>query len=340
MEDADQNRAARLQQELTATVDGVLQAQAAGAAVLSQTLQKDSALEAQARQNNISTGKAALIQRVQALNSQLSFDALALLSVEELKELIEAGAPALPIGKGEALRMAMEYAGLTEQSSLYWEVDAELDEARPHYDVDFYTQSGEFDYDVDAYSGQVLRGQKNILEGSKPVESKPVEQIPTPPAAANEMIGEDAAFSIAQGDFLARYAELSGDSARNKRIYLDRDDGRTHYDVEFFLSAYEVDYEIDAYSGAILSWDTDYEGPGPEASAPASGDIGSEKAKAAALAHAGLSEAQVSGMRVEPDQDDGRLEYEVQFRAGGMEYEYTIDGASGAILEHEQDRDD
>ena len=78
----------------------------------------------------------------------------------------------------------------------------------------------------------------------------------------------------------------------------------------------------------------------PEASAPASGDIGSEKAKAAALAHAGLSEAQVSGMRVEPDQDDGRLEYEVQFRAGGMEYEYTIDGASGAILEHEQDRDD
>ena len=42
-------------------------------------------------------------------------------------------------------------------------------------------------------------------------------------------------------------------------------------------------------------------------------------------------------MKVERDRDDGRLEYEVEFKAGGMEYEYTIDGVTGAILEYEQD---
>jgi len=34
------------------------------------------------------------------------------------------------------------------------------------------------------------------------------------------------------------------------------------------------------------------------------------------------------------------VEYEVEFRSGGMEYDYTIDAATGAVLEHEKDIDD
>ena len=45
-------------------------------------------------------------------------------------------------------------------------------------------------------------------------------------------------------------------------------------------------------------------------------------------------------MKVKQDWDDGRLEYEVEFNVGWTEYEYTIDGATGAILEYEQDIDD
>ena len=43
---------------------------------------------------------------------------------------------------------------------------------------------------------------------------------------------------------------------------------------------------------------------------------------------------------MERDYDDGRLEYEVEFKSGGMEYQYKIDGVTGSILEYEQDRDD
>ena len=43
---------------------------------------------------------------------------------------------------------------------------------------------------------------------------------------------------------------------------------------------------------------------------------------------------------MEQDWDGGRLEYEVEFKAGGKEYEYTIDCATGAILEYETDWDD
>ncbi len=102
VEDKDTARAEKLQRELTSTVDGVLQTSESRASVLTQTLTQDAGLTQQARKNSISTGKAALVNRVLALNATLKFDALAKLSVEELKDLAEAGAPAMPIGMDAA----------------------------------------------------------------------------------------------------------------------------------------------------------------------------------------------------------------------------------------------
>ena len=67
--------------------------------------------------------------------------------------------------------------------------------------------------------------------------------------------------------------------------------------------------------------------------------IGEAAAKAAALAHAGVTVSQTTKMQVKQDWDDGRLEYEVEFDVGRTEYEYTIDGVTGAILEYKQDND-
>ena len=107
VEDRDTARAEKLQRELTSTVDGVLQTSESRASVLTQTLTQDAGLERQARENSISTGKAALVKRVLALNATLKFDALAKLSVEELKDLAEAGAPAMPI-RSEERRVGKE----------------------------------------------------------------------------------------------------------------------------------------------------------------------------------------------------------------------------------------
>ena len=65
-----------------------------------------------------------------------------------------------------------------------------------------------------------------------------------------------------------------------------------------------------------------------------------QAAKAAALKHAGLSESQVRELQVEWDSEHGRAVYEVEFKSGGMEYDYVIDAATGAVLDHETERDD
>lgn len=68
--------------------------------------------------------------------------------------------------------------------------------------------------------------------------------------------------------------------------------------------------------------------------------ITEEEAIAIALADAGLTVEQVTGLRAELDRDDGRLEWDVDFRYDGFEYDYTIHAESGKILDADRDRDD
>ena len=244
VEDKDAARAEKLQRELTSAVDGVLQTSEAKAAVLTQTLTQDAAREQQARENNISTGKAALVNRVLAINSTLKFDALAKLSVEELKDLAEAGAPAMPIGKEAAACAAEQYAGTTALDSVTTEIDSELDESPAHYEVELHTAWGEFEYLVDAYTGKVLSGQKDLL-ATAPVGDATAK--PSAPSGAVQDIGHAKAKSIA-----LNHAGVSENEAYDMEIELDDEDGTLVYEVEFKSGNMEYDYEINAASGAIL----------------------------------------------------------------------------------------
>ena len=248
VEDRDTARAEKLQRELTSTVDGVLQTSESRASVLTQTLTQDAGLERQARENSISTGKAALVNRVLALNATLKFDALAKLSVEELKDLAEAGAPPQPLGLDAAPNPAEQYAGTTAVDSVTAEVDPELDEFPAHYEVELHTQWGEFEYLVDAYTGKVLSGQKDLLTvvSASNEMAKPSGQKPAPSEAA-QSIGYAKAKSIA-----LNHAGVSESKAYDMDVELDDEDGKLVYEIEFKSGNMEYDYEINAATGAIL----------------------------------------------------------------------------------------
>ena len=129
VEDNDQARATRLQHQVTGTVGAALQAQAATANVMGQTLTASTGLAQQAQKSSISTGRAALVNQAIALNGSLSFEQLALLSVEELKDLIESGAPGMPIGAEAARKAAWENDQLPPQEPAPGEPPAEEQKA-------------------------------------------------------------------------------------------------------------------------------------------------------------------------------------------------------------------
>ena len=234
VEDNDQARAQRLQAELVASVDGVLRTQAPGTSILSQVLDADApATEYMTFNSGLSAGKASLVHKVMemngtlALNSTTAFDQLAALSVEELNDLLEAGETRIPIGKPAAAMAVETYAGTAALNSTTTDVDPELEEGI--YEVELHTAFGDFDYIVDAFTGQVISGQKDILNTSTttpaapdpaPTTPEPVPQAPAAPSQSQD-IGQDAAKKAALDN-----AGLSESDVTNWKIERDWDDGR------------------------------------------------------------------------------------------------------------------
>ena len=71
-------------------------------------------------------------------------------------------------------------------------------------------------------------------------------------AASRHYISMDMAKSITLKDAGFRPSFVTFEKA-----LLKKDDGKVMYEIEFFTSAYEYEYEVDAYTGAILSKDVD-----------------------------------------------------------------------------------
>lgn len=70
----------------------------------------------------------------------------------------------------------------------------------------------------------------------------------------------------------------------------------------------------------------------------AGNEIGEEQAKTAALEQAGVAAEDVDRITVETDRDDGVRVYEIEFRADGVRYDYTVDAQSGEILHWDIER--
>lgn len=369
VEDDDQARGAKLQQELTAQADAALANAQVNGAVLAQTLQNSEELSQKAQEYGISTGKAALIQAiVEGSNNTKTFEDLVGLSINELNLLYTAQAPlegqtsgneqntgaanAAPIttsgsasqsayiGLEAAKEAALKHAGVSASDATFVEAEYDYDDGRMVYEVEFHVKGTEYDYEIDAQTGEVVK-YKTEQNGANTGSSGS--------ANTSSFIGESAAKQAALS-----HAGVSESSTKYCNAWLEYDDGRAEcYEVEFMAGNTRYEYKIALTSATVLESEREsYGGSGSSGqstgqsgsqtsggSSTSSTDIGAEKAKSIALNHAGISASQTSEMKVEQDWDDGVLEYEVEFKAGGVEYEYTIHGGTGQILKYESDRD-
>lgn len=302
VEDDDAGRGARLQQELTDQADAILANTSVNGAILSQTIQNNQQLQELSDTYGITTGKAALIQTiVDNGNSLHTFEELVGLSINDLNLLYTSliTAPAEP-------------------------------------------STG------DGTSGGSASGNGAAAEPAPAIQS-------SGQASDSAYIGVEAAKSAAFA-----HAGLDAAQVTTDEVDFDYEDGRMVYELEFYADGAEYEYDIDASTGAVVKFSQEGGRTQTSSSAESGGasgnvssgsgsgtaqsgaggtaaDIGREAALAAALSHAGVSQDQVYNLEAKREYDDGRLEYEIEFKTGGWEYEYTISAADGTILDYERD---
>lgn len=262
------------------------------------------------------------------------------------------------IGIDNAIRIAMEDAGVTEEDAIITKAKMSLDDGRFVYDVEFLANGLEYDYELKAADGSVIKKDKDIDETGKTVQETTVAETTQATTAVQETTTQsnnnDANNTTAQNTTKAQSNEISLEEAKNialskagvnansatfTKARLDYDDGVSHYEIEFYDSSYEYEYDIKT-NGDVISFDKDKRGNNANTTTTQASNskyIGIDKAKSVALSNAGKNASDVSFTKAKLEKDDGVWKYEIEFVSGSMEYEYDIDAVSGKVLSHDSD---
>ena len=184
------------------------------------------------------------------------------------------------IGQDKALSQALAHAGLKKSEVELTKSRKSSDDGAIVYEFDFLKDNVEYEYEVDGTTGGVREFSREVLDkkagtsadgnssqaggtledsgsGSSNGSDSSGSSGGKDSAADNgggssSYIGADKAKSIALSDAGVKAATATFTTAK-----LDRDDGRYVYEIDFYTTDTEYDYEIDATTGKILERDSE-----------------------------------------------------------------------------------
>ena len=256
VEDDDLARGAALEEKLTGEISQVLESASINGAILSQSFATDEALQQKAEEYGIQT----LVDS----SSHLTFESLAGLSINELNLLANSEAAtdltgssneqdtirstgtasqSGYVGVDAATQTALTHAGLQQSQLSYLEADYDYEDGRMIYEVEFGAAGVEYEYDIDAATGAIIKSER---EG----------QTVQPPEQGQTQGGVSGSISSQQArDIALADAGVALSQAAELDVELEQDDGC--YKVEFKSGGYEYEYEIGLTDGRILSRERD-----------------------------------------------------------------------------------
>lgn len=146
------------------------------------------------------------------------------------------------IGEQAARDAALEHAGLSDSQVTFLKTKLDREDGRQVYEVEFYTQDyKEYDYEIDALTGEVR---------SYDYDAETYFQTSGNSGTGTELTAEEAkALALAQVPGATESDII--------KFETDRDDGRIEYEGEILYSGMKYEFEIDAYSGSIRSWEAE-----------------------------------------------------------------------------------
>ena len=215
------------------------------------------------------------------------------------------------------------------------------------YKVEFTSGEYAYAYTINAETGAVMEmssqeqnaqasgTQTEVADATVPTTAQTSAQAQTSAAAPAQnatdigIVDEAAAQKIA-----LEHAGVKAADATITKSKLDYEDGRQVYDIEWYAGGAKYDYEIAADTGEIISSAYEEKTMGADSK---NVTVSEADAKKTALDRvSGATDRDLYEWKL--DYDDGRPEYEGKIIYGGTEYEFTIDAATGSVMEWDAEK--
>lgn len=230
------------------------------------------------------------------------------------------------IGVDAAKNMATTAAQVDATNATFTTASLDERDGTVYYEVDFTAGGTDYRYAIDAMTGAVIESNSAASQAGG-TSGTSGTAVTTQTGSVDEARAKQIALD---------HAGVSESDTNFLMAKQDYENGVAVYEVEFYVAATgtEYDYEIDAATGEIRSFDYDAENytAGQQNTASASGETMSE-AQIRSIALAKVPGATENDIRMNLDRDDGKLRYEGKIIYEGMEYDFEIDAYSGAIQE-------
>lgn len=228
-----------------------------------------------------------------------------------------------------AVQVALKDAEISPDDAIIMSIELKWDYGNLMYWIEFYAADIQYEYGVTPYSLSVLGYN---------MEYKPAAYTKDSFA---DVIGRDKAQALA-----FESAKVDPAAAVLIKVELDDENGAWQYEVEFSLGDQEYEYKLDAKTGVVLSNKQETnnrfntERLMLETEPLPGGNVDGDQALAIALKHAKVTEDQLTEYSVMYNDEKGAPQYDIEFKAGAMEYEYQIDTLKGMILKSKVEADD
>lgn len=265
----DEIKGYTLEKQITEDISEMLKNSNIEISILSQTLNNDTELEKLADENNISIGKVKLIKEIISINNTLTIEELSKISINDLNLIKESKniesdkitkvgsnpSEKSYIGKDKAKIVALENASIEEKNIINIEIDFDMADGILIYEVDFETNQYEYEYDINASTGEIINIEKEINEDyiEEKVENTNKETVKENTNQQSTIyIGKDKAKDIALNK-----AGLNEKNIKDYEIELDKKEDlndKDEYEISFKKDNVEYEIDIDAKTGEILDF--------------------------------------------------------------------------------------
>ena len=215
------------------------------------------------------------------------------------------------IGEDKAMAIALEHSKYTQQDLLFSYVKLDYDDGIWSYDVEFYAENKEYDYEIDAITGTILSFDFDMEGNFNPNQAGNTQ-------AANS------------GSSAAGTSSSQANTSGSNQNY-----GTQSSNTQTTAASAPTTNTAANSTPAVQAPAASQPAASAQNTAPSQASAGTavsiDTARQTALAR--VPGATESHIRIHTDYDDGRTVYEGKIIYNSMEYDFEIDAATGNIID-------
>ena len=259
--DADPNEAQSLEERLMKEISSIID----NGSILYQKVDSlDDDINKIAEKYDITLGKAQLVKEIVQTNNLYKYEDLTSLSINELNLLKKNnetniqrnGQPSdkAYIGTDKAKEIALKNTGAKDAEVTYKKSEIDYDRQRMVYEIEFIYQGVEYEYDIDALTGEIVDLEMENINNQNQTNNTPTNNQSNNQTPTNNTTTQTTNSAIDAKQIALKHAGLKESDITNYRIKKDYDDGVVKYEIEFMVGDIEYEYDIDANNGNVIGF--------------------------------------------------------------------------------------